>query len=114
MNKNTKRALGIGALVLATNLSAFSTVAMQKHIMDYSKEKAALTNYIGSNFTGAKPGIEDIGLNLGHRVFYGDDNFVGTAKGQLSYLGSNDPIIDGVEKLRGIARRYNPINLLRN
>ena len=62
-----------GLVLLVTNLSSFSTVAMERYISGYSKEQAAFINSLS-----AVPCLYDIGFNLGHQIFYDDDNFLKT------------------------------------
>ncbi|MEK6928117.1 MAG: hypothetical protein AABX11_06820 [Nanoarchaeota archaeon] len=74
---NTRRTIELGVKVglvfLVTNLSSFSTVAMEKYISNYSKEQAAVVNSLS-----AVPGLYDVGFHMGHKVFYKDDNFLKT------------------------------------
>jgi hypothetical protein len=65
------------AVLGITNLSSFSTVAMEKYISGYSNEKAAFINSLS-----AVPILYDIGFDLGHQLFYGDRNFMKTAEEQ--------------------------------
>jgi len=60
-------------VLLATNASSFSTVAMEKGISGYSAEQAAVVNSLS-----AVPLLYDVGFHLGHIVFYDDDNFIKT------------------------------------
>ena len=63
----------VGLALLVTNLSSFSTVAMEKYISGYSKEQAAFINSLS-----AVPGLYDVGFHLGHTMFYEDNNFLET------------------------------------
>lgn len=75
---NTLRKIAIGGLILVTtNLSSFSTVAMEKYISKYSNETSAVTNAFSS-----VPILYDIGFSLGHKVFYNDANFMQTARNE--------------------------------
>ena len=67
------KAKKVGLVFLVTNLSSFSTVAMEKHISGYSREQAAFINSLN-----AVPYLYDIGFHLGHQIFYDDDNFLET------------------------------------
>ncbi len=63
----------IGLVLLVTNAVSFSTVAMEKGISGYSSEQAAFINSLH-----AVPILYDIGFEAGHRVFYGEKDFLGT------------------------------------
>jgi hypothetical protein len=68
-------ACGVGLVLLVTNGSSFSTVAMEKKVSGYSPENAAALNSLH-----AVPILYDFGFELGHRTFYGGKNFVKTAE----------------------------------
>ena len=72
MRNITKIALAV-AIPILYNTGPFLTVAMEKYIAGYDQNQAALVNHISSNFG------EEFGFNLGHRIFYNDDNFHETA-----------------------------------
>lgn len=67
------KAKKVGLVFLVTNLSSFSTVAMERYISGYSKEQAAFINSLN-----AVPYLYDVGFHLGHQIFYDDDNFLKT------------------------------------
>jgi hypothetical protein len=67
-------------VILATNMSSFLTVGMEKHITGYSKEQAAVVNALS-----AVPILYDIGFDIGHEIFYDDQNFMQTAENQLRH-----------------------------
>jgi len=81
-----------GLVALVANASSFSTVAMEKYISGYDKKQAAVINSLS-----AIPVLYDLGFSLGHRIFYGDQNFIKTAEEQIGsknlihrpYLGTN-------------------------
>jgi len=68
----------VSSILLITNLSSFSTVAMEKSIANYSKEQAAVVNSLSSI-----PFVYDIGFGFGHKIFYGDNNYIKTVDKQL-------------------------------
>jgi hypothetical protein len=70
---------------LATNVSAFSTVAMEKYISKMSNEQSAVINSLN-----AVPFLYNPGYLLGHKIFYDDENFLRTKKqitGYSDYFG---------------------------
>lgn len=80
MQSSLDGAKRMGLVLLLSNASSFATVAMEKGISGYSREQAAFINSLH-----AVPFLYDIGFNLGHLVFYGDDNFLKTKEDFTGY-----------------------------
>ncbi len=73
-----KRTGSILAIVLATNLSSFTTTYMQKNLGNISNENASVINSLNS-----VPILYDIGFSVGHRLFYNDKDYLGTAENTI-------------------------------
>jgi len=76
---NKKILLVLMIIFLITNVSSFSTVAMERYISRYSKEQAAVVNLLSS-----VPVLYEIGFHAGSRLFYKDNNFIETAKKEIN------------------------------
>lgn len=80
IKKESKNFATIGGILLATNLSSFATVGMQKNISNLKNETAAINNSLQSI-----PVIYDIGFSIGHKTFYQDNNYMKTAESKIGH-----------------------------
>lgn len=79
MGRTLAKALGV---ILATNASSFSTVALERYVGQRDAKQAAVANYL-QDTQGVVGPLYHPGFVLGHRVFYNDNNFRETAQNAL-------------------------------